>query len=240
MPEEPLNTGEEEDLAAGDQDLEDTGGEPADKGGEPETVPLSALKEERKKRQDLEEQVRQSQETLAVYQANMRQAQTQLPQQKEVARRLLDTLDDNEVVTARELKQIVKETTEQFDANVMAPMGELQMMTLYPDYIEVLQKNLPTLLKSNPALISAIRSSNNPNLLAYTLAGGKGTARKTKEVKEGEGDDGKGGGKLKKILSNIGKPGVPGKGAGAGGKFEKFANMKDEDLEDHIARVKSG
>ena len=240
MPEEPLNTGEEEDPAAGDQDLEDTGGEPADKGGEPETVPLSALKEERKKRQDLEEQVRQSQETLAVYQANMRQAQTQLPQQKEVARRLLDTLDDNEVVTARELKQIVKETTEQFDANVMAPMGELQMMTLYPDYIEVLQKNLPTLLKSNPAFISAIRSSNNPNLLAYTLAGGKGTARKTKEVKEGEGDGEKDGGKLKKILSNIGKPGVPGKGAGAGGKFEKFANMKDEDLEDHIARVKSG
>ncbi len=237
MPEKEELTGEEEGLAAEDQEGE--AGEPADKEGDTKTVPLEALEAERKKRQDLEAKVGEMADTLEVYRRNMQQAQVQAPQQKQVAKRLLDTLNDDEVVTARELKQIVKETTDGFNANVMGPMSELQMMTLYPDYQDVLQKNLPTLLKNNPALISAIQSSDNPNLLAYTLAGGKGRA-KAPAGDENDGGKGKGDGNLKKILANAEKPGVPGKGTGAGGKFEKFAAMKDEDLEDHIARVKSG
>lgn len=205
-------------------------------------VPLEALEAERSKRQEAETQRDQLGQTLEVYRANMQQGQAQLPQQKVVAKRLLDTLDDNEVVTAKELKQIVKETTEAFNVEVMAPMSELQMMTLYPDYKDVLTNNLQPILKNNPALIEAIRSSNNPNLLAYTLAGGKGVVKGAPKIPAAGDETGKGEGKgdLKKILENASKPGVPGKGAGAGGKSERFAAMKDEDLEDHIARVKSG
>jgi len=239
--EETVLTGEEDDLDAGDQDLENGEGEGSQQGGEPKTVPLEALEAERKKRQDLEAKVGEMADTLEVYRANLQQARVQAPEQKKVAKALLETLNDDEVVTAKELKQIVAEVTQGFNANVMGPMSELQMMTLYPDYQDVLQKNLPTLLKNNPALLSAIRSSDNPNLLAYTLAGGKGKAKaSSKGSGTGNNDEnGKGDGNLKKILANAEKPGVPGKGAGAGGKFEKFAGMKDEDLEDHIARVKS-
>jgi len=237
---EKLNTDEkDDDLDVGDQTNDD--GEGSQQGGETKTVPLEALEAERKKRQDLEAKVGEMADTLEVYRANLQQARVQVPEQKKVAKALLETLNDDEVVTAKELKQIVAEVTQGFNANVMGPMSELQMMALYPDYNEVLQKNLPTLLKNNPALVSAIRSSDNPNLLAYTLAGGKGAVKATPKasaVDGGKGND-EGGNKLKKILANVEKPGVPGKGAGGGGKFEKFAGMKDEDLEDHIARVKS-
>ncbi len=241
MPDPEVYAGEnDDDLAAGDQGLKND--DDSQKGDDAKTVPLEALEAERKKRQDLEEQIRQRDETLEVYRANMQQARVQAPEQKKIAKALLETLNDDEVVTAKELKQIVAEVTQGFNANVMGPMSELQMMALYPDYNEVLQKNLPTLLKNNPELIPAIKSSNNPNLLAYTLAGGKGKARSASAVeKEAGNDDGsESGEKLKKIIANASKPGVPGKGAGGGGKIERFVGMKDEDLEDHIARVKNG
>jgi hypothetical protein len=238
---EKLNTDEkDDDLDVGDQTNDD--GEGSKQGGETKTVPLEALEAERKKRQDLEAKVGEMADTLEVYRANLQQARVQAPEQKKVAKALLETLNDDEVVTAKELKQIVAEVTQGFNANVMGPMSELQMMTLYPDYKEVLTNNLQPILKNNPALIEAIKSSSNPNLLAYTLAGGKGVMRgapKPSADNDGAGKPGTGG-DLKKILANAEKPGVPGKGAGAGGKFEKFAGMKDEELEDHIARVKSG
>jgi len=241
---EELNAGAEGDLDAGDQDLGNGEGEGSQPGGDTKTVPLEALEAERKKRQDLEEKVNQMSDTLEVYRANMQQAQVQAPQQKVVAKALLETLNDDEVVTAKELKQIVAEVTQGFNANVMGPMSELQMMTLYPDYKDVLTNNLKPILKNNPALIEAIKSSNNPNLLAYTIAGGKGIPRGASKTPAGDDGKGKGegkpGGDLKKILANAEKPGVPGKGAGGGGKFERFASMKDDDLEDHIARVKTG
>ncbi len=247
-PENQNNAGAEGDLDAGDQELEngEDGGEGSQQGGETKTVPLEALEAERKKRQDLEAKVSEMANTLDVYRANLQQARVQVPEQKKVAKALLETLNDDEVVTAKELKQIVAEVTQSFNANVMGPMTELQMVSLYPDYKEVLTNNLEPILKNNPALVEAIKSSSNPNLLAYVIAGGKGIAKGAPKIPaggdgkgKGEGD-GKPGGDLKKILENAGKPGVPGKGTGAGGKFEKFAAMKDEDLEDHIARVKSG
>jgi hypothetical protein len=221
----------------GDKELEALA---AGGGGDQKMVPLAALEDERGKRQALEEKVRNLEENMALYRANVpspdARRETEPPKEKD----LFEGMDEGDVMTVGEIKKIFKKQAEDFNKekedfvqNVGGRISEVQMMITNPDYKEVIEKNLPNVLKAKPYLAGAIKSSSNPFVLAYEL-GKLDPGYKAKET--GDKIDKE----AQKIIDNLEKPQL-GKTGGAGGldKVDAYARLTDEQLEERINQVKN-
>ena len=221
-------TGAQNNLAAGD------------KGGDQKTVPLSALADERSKRQALEEKVKVLEENIALYRANMPDPNARREPEKVKETDLFEGLDEGDVLTVGEVKKIFQKKDESFRKEkedfvrgMVASLSEVQMMIANPDYKDVITKNLPNVLKAKPYLREAIRTSQNPALLAYEL--GK-LDPEYKEKKTGDEIDEK----AKKIIDNLNKPNLGGvKGGGALELVSQYTNLTDDQLEERIAQIKN-
>lgn len=212
----------------------------ADQEKEVKTVPLAALEDERKKRQALEEKVRMLEENIALYKANLSSIEPKSqPKETKAEEDLFSGLDEDDVLTVREMKNILKKQAESLEREKQAliqslggTISEVQMMLTYPDYKDVITKHLPNVLKEKPHLRQAIVNSSNPYMLAYEL--GKLDPEYTKSKKMDEIDM-----KSQKIIENLSKPQLGGaKGKGAADLVNHYLNLTDEQLEERIAQIK--
>lgn len=118
---------------------------------EPRTVPLEALESERRKRQDLEAQNRALQEMM------MKSSKTEAPAEEDD--------DDEEFITKAELKRRLKEATFGNKREVM----EEAFCSANPQAVELINKNLESIIKRKPWLAQTIESAPNRYARAYEI-----------------------------------------------------------------------
>ena len=126
--------------------------------GEAQVVPLSALQSERGQRQHLEEELRMIKDHLALMNSN--QQPPPAPPKDE-----LEGIEDSDVLTYGEAKKLLGKVQKNYQGSI----EELKMNQKYPDYQEVIQKYLPEVLKTNPALRRSLEQTQDYEL-AYHLA----------------------------------------------------------------------
>lgn len=114
---------------------------------EPRTVPLEALEAERRKRQDLEYQVRTMQQ----------QSSKQEPEDEDE--------DEDEFITKAELKKRLKEATFGNKREVL----EEAYCSANPQAVELINKNLEEIIKRKPWLAQTIESAPNRYARAYEI-----------------------------------------------------------------------
>ena len=112
---------------------------------EPRQVPLQALEAERRKRQDLEAQVRM-----------MQQAQAQQPANDE---------DDDEFITKAEMKERLKAASQGNRREIL----EESFCDNNPEALDIINKNLDEVLKRKPWLAQTIDSAPNRYARAYEI-----------------------------------------------------------------------
>lgn len=121
-------------------------------------VPLSALQEERSKRQQMAEELQMMKDHLSLL-----EQRTKVPQEK--PKDIWDSLPDDDIPTWGEFKKVMSQKERQLQASY----EELRVAQKYPDYQEVITKYLPNVLKENPRWAKVLES--NPDYeLAYDLA----------------------------------------------------------------------
>jgi len=220
---EILSDGGEEDTDSEDGTGDDTGTatEDADAGDDTgdQTVPLSALQAVREENQQLREQ-------LSGLSAQMQHMQdTTQTEQNVKGNGIFGDLDDDDVVTVKDTRKVMEDMNNANQANVLG----LQFQLSHPDYETVINKHLPNVLKTDPYLAMAIKTSADPIRLAYTL--GVTDPKYSKDKASNDAD---------RIIKNSKKPTSP---AGGGGGTEKgtvdaIMNMSKADLEAKIKAVK--
>jgi len=214
-------SGEGEGSAAGGQGEE-----------EGQTVPVSALQAVREELQGVKEQLQASQDQIRLYQANPPQGGQQQQQQGQVEQGTegLAGMEDDDVITVADAKKLAAG----LEARVGAVIGEMAMAAQNPDYNDVITNHLPKVIQANPALAQAIKSSQNPYVLAYEL--GKTNPEYVKKLAEkGQQET------ITTIEENLAKPGSASAAGGGGGgisKADQYAQMSDDDLEKEIDAVK--
>jgi hypothetical protein len=194
----------------------------------------TALEAERQKSKNAEDLIE-----LYKAQGQQRSPQPQQPQQPAVDP-AFQGMDDQDIVTFAELKKIMGAKERQFGQVVT----ELDMAQRNSDYYKVVNDHLPNVVKKNPNLIMAIKTSQNPFVLAYEL--GK-TDPKYKESAKGggNGEDAEAskdaGADVKKIIDNASKPGSPSSVAARRGlsQVSIYQQMSPDDIEKRIAEIKN-
>jgi hypothetical protein len=194
----------------------------------------TALEAERQKSKNAEDLVE-----LYKAQGPQRSPQPQQPQQPAVDP-AFQGKDDQDIVTFAELKEIMGVKERQFGQVVT----ELDMAQRNSDYYKVVNDHLPNVIKKNPNLIMAIKTSQNPYVLAYELgktdpkykesAKGGGNGEDTEPSKDAGAD-------VKKIIDNASKPGSPSSVAARRGlsQVSIYQQMSPDDIEKRIAEIKS-
>jgi hypothetical protein len=223
-------------------------------------VPVDALTDERGKRQGLEAEVKQLKDQVFLYQMNAPKQPQEQPKAdpvqttEAVIPEFLEGMADDDVVSAGELKRVIKgmkpatatPAGPQYDERQWEAIGEQMLSTFVPDVQEVFRGDLTAKLQdpgSGPLLMQTIR--NAPPLIrpfvAYRMAkgesataavsGAKKDAAKVVEKKEG----------AKKIVENAQKPTPTSAitGAGAFDEASRFVSMSDEDFEKEVQRTKN-
>lgn len=153
---------------------------------EPRTVPLEALESERRKRQDLEAQNRALQEMM------MKSSKTEAPAEED---------DDEEFITKAELKKRLKEATFGNKREVM----EEAFCSANPQAVELINKNLESIIKRKPWLAQTIESAPNRYARAYEIVqdyAPREEAAPTKKFSDPKVD-------ARRIVENSQKPGNP-------------------------------
>lgn len=120
------------------------------------------------------------------------------------------------------------------------PIMENQIRQKHTDYDNTIQQ-LPNLTNQYPHLLEDIKRSSNPPLTAYAyvkhLLGDQ-----QHQSQGGQGGNKQMAGDADKALKNLERPGSAGKvsGQSAISQTGYFAGMSDEELEQHMAKVKRG
>ncbi len=200
-------------------------------------VPLEALQAVREELQEEKARAKVMQQMLATYAAN----QTGGTQSRKEEDDPLSGMEEDDVLTVKDVRKIVSGLTETIKAQlrpVLQEVGEAKTASMYKDYSEVLEKYLPEVLKDNPALVQAIRASENPYATAYALAK---LNPKYVAAQAGSGDGKKS--DADKMLENLQKPGTSqqaGQSSGGLSKADHIAKMTDEEFEAHVQEVLRG
>lgn len=160
MSAEPQVSGEQnlEAAAPVETNIEQSSPEGAN-GTEKQEVPLSALQSEREQRQNLQEELRMIKDHLALMESNQRQQSAPPPKDE------FEGIEDSDVLTYGEAKKLLNKVQKNYQGSV----EELKMTQKFPDYQEVIQKYLPEVLKTNPALRRSLEQTQDYEL-AYHLA----------------------------------------------------------------------
>ena len=260
--EEHKGTGAQADPAAGGQGAQ---GQPTGDHQE-EMVPVSVVQGIRTELNDQKRLNESLQDQINLYKVNAVTGQQQpgpagpaAPQQGDA----FEGMGEDEVLTVADAKKIFGGLGTQLGNTIR----DMQMGITNSDYATVVTKHLPNVLKTNPALAQAIRTSANPQLLAYTLAktdpdylkeqtgdtipsgleavlnrANVPADMKATILKEFSGSGESADPNVQKIIENAEKPGSAGAAAGASAGLtgaDYYANMSDEELEKRIDDVKS-
>lgn len=127
--------------------------------GNDQSVPLSALQSEREQRQQLQEELRMIKDHLVLVEANQHRPPPTPPKDE------LEGVEDSDVLTYGEAKKLLGSVQKNYQGSI----EELKMTQKHPDYQEVIQKYLPEVLKTNPALRRSLEDTQDYEL-AYHLA----------------------------------------------------------------------
>ncbi len=201
------------------------------------TVPLSALEDERAKRQAAEDNVGALSEHLRSLQSLAQ------PQQKQ-PEDALSLIDDDSVLTGKETKALLGKLEQKFGMEMQrignantANNAVLQVKAEHPDYENVINTNLVNVLDKNPDMRAALASASEQfrPMLAYTI--GTMDEAYTKQV------HGKVTGDIKdRLKANALKPGsvnMTGSSPDDTDTAKVIASESSEDFEKRIARVKA-
>jgi len=201
------------------------------------TVPLEVLqsvreekKAEAQKRQELEDRLRQieAQQAQAAPQQGQRQSQDPL-----------EELDDDEFLTAGQVKKLRQQDQQQSQA----VLAEMQLRQTTEDYDDVVQNHLPELIKQDPALQQDLANAPNPFRMAYRL--GKEYKERVKGGQTGSTDqpDSQEQSELSKALEDQGNK--PGSASQAGSSTQapasgadRYSHMGRKSPEDLDAEIK--
>lgn len=140
---------------------------------QPQTVPLTALEDERRKRQENEEQLRLLRDHVALMQAS--QQKPAEPKKDDWA-----DLQEDDVLTVKEAKRALS----QIDSKYQTSLKELQMAQKHPDYNEVITQYLPDVIKNNPSLRNTIQQTQDYELAYYLARNSDAYREKNKAVKK--------------------------------------------------------
>lgn len=178
-------------------------------------VPLSALEDERAKRQRLEEEQRYIKEQW------LAQQQKSQPQKNE-----FDGLEDSDIMTVGEFKKISKQIKEEFSTS----LKEIQMTHKYPDYVEVIGTYLPDIVKNHPHLKDTLLKTQDYEL-AYFLAKNSDAYRQDQQNKNKNQD-------AERILKNTQQAGsLASVGASTPvSQMKRYKDMSDEEFRKEVAK----
>lgn len=186
---------------------------------EPQTVqermvPLSALEDERAKRQRLEEEQRYIKEQW------LTQQQSKSPKNE------FDGLDDSDIMTVGEFKKISKQIKEEFSTS----LKEIQITHKYPDYVEVIGTYLPDIVKNHPHLKDTLLKTQDYEL-AYFLAKNSEAYRNDQQNKNKNQD-------AERILKNTQQAGsLASVGASTPvSQMKRYKDMSDEEFRKEVAK----
>ena len=154
---------------------------------QPRTVPLEALEAERRKRQDVEAQNRALQDFMV-------KSKGQETKEEEEE-------DEEEFITKAELKRRLKEATFGNKREVL----EEAFCSANPQAVELINKNLETIIKRKPWLAQTIESAPNRYARAYEIV--QDYAPREEVASAQKFRDSKA--EAKKIVENSQKPGNP-------------------------------
>ena len=175
MSEEPQVSGELDQEAAApvETNVEHSQHEATAEGGSSE-VPLAALQSEREQRQNLQEELRMIKDHLALVESNQRHPQP--PPQKDE----FEGIEDSDVLTFGEAKKLLNKVQQTYQGSV----EELKMNQKFPDYQEVIQRYLPEVLKTNPALRRSLENTQDFELAYHLAKNSDSYKEKNKKVKK--------------------------------------------------------
>ncbi len=209
---------------------------PEKKSAEEEMVPVSALKNERLRRQNAEGNIN-------VLTQHIQTLQGQIPQKTEKAD-VIPGIDPDAVVTGKEvmvmmnhLKDSLLKNVNAGNANDSERVAELNVKVDHPDYKEVINTNLVNVLTAVPQLRTALASvpEQHRPLLAYMV--GTMDSEYKKKTTEKIHDD-----ITKRLQANANKPGSVHVASGAADETDLskiIANESTEDFEKRVANVKA-
>lgn len=231
-------------------------------------VPLAVTLDERKKRQDLENKVKNLEEQVWLYQINPvqtpnRPAQPQQPQgfqqpaqpqgqPQQPVSDPLGNMPDDEVINAGELRRALQGMAtqqpqgQQMDDRTWETIGEQMISMVKPDFEQVIMGRFRERIQTDPMARQAIMNVH-PVLrpfVAYRL-GVNQTAQQAQAGAQGDLSAASGNlsqGQVQRIMTNSGKPMPTSEVAGsqAFSQANRFMNMSDDEFEAEIQRVKMG
>jgi hypothetical protein len=187
--------------------------------GTPDGVPLSALQSEREQRQHLQEELRTIKDHLALMQSSQQRASA--PPKDE-----FEGVDDSDVLTYGEAKKLLGKVQQNYQGSI----EELKMTQKYPDYQEVIQRYLPEVLKTNPALRRSLEQTQDYEL-AYHLAKNSDDFKSQKKSQKKSLD-------AQRIVENSAQAGsLSSLGATSPiSQARKYKDMKDDDFKALVNR----
>lgn len=199
------------------------------------TVPLSALEDERSKRQSLELRTQNAEQNVQTLTDHINTLQNIAPAEKESS----SGIGDDDVITGRELKVImaqvkddVEKTHLESDTKTMAVMAELSVKADHSDYNEVINTNLVNVFNADPSLRVAIAGAKPEHrpLIAYKL--GITDSAYIKQANDKTVVDIK-----DRLKENAEKPGSVNVAGGAADNTDLAKVIANESREDFAARV---
>jgi len=142
------------------------------------------------------------------------------------------TNDDEDLLTKGELKRLLAQKEQAFQQQLTAT----QIRAQYRDYDDVVNREVfEDIKRDNPGIAEAIMSSQNPDLLAYTIAKNSPAYQTRAAKKKQQKSD------ADQIYQNSMKPGSITQGTTGGGAISKtsyFENMTPQEFEAHVDKVK--
>lgn len=188
---------------------------------QPQGVPLAALEDERRKRQQAEKEAE-------LYRNHFAMMQSQQGQQQQPSGHAQEPeFSDDDIPTYGQIKQMYS----QIERKHNDKLAELETMQRHADYAEVVTTYLPQAIQENPLLRQELEASPNRYELAYYLAK-KSDAylKKNQQVQHNQ--------EAERIIQNAQQsPGLAPVGRSSGGApAQDYANMSDE----QFASIASG
>lgn len=192
----------------------------------PQAENFKALREEvRLKKEKLDEMERLRNEDREYFQKQLEElksSQRQHSQPEPKKQRIFEGMESDYVPSVGEIESAL----ERHDRSIREQMEEMSVMQKYPDYHDVLQKDLVPLIKEKPHLAQMINSSPNKALAAYELG------MMARSTKQSAPKDISGAERAQRIVQNSQKPMNVAQvgGSSAISKADYYASMSDADF----------
>jgi len=225
-----------------DTQAEDTtteaSGQAEEKGQEQQTVPYDRFQEKTAEAEQLKTQNQLLQQQLAIMSANV-STQRQKPTETFDIFKEVGLEGDEDIPNVKQQKQIM----EYYGRTIGTQLANLQFKLDRPDFSQLVgkpediargqfAKPLNEALKTNPALITQIQTSSNPQLTAYEIAKAYQTIHQATKPAEKDKNKPINTDKISEAVANANRVKSSSNVKGGGGLSEegRYVNMSDEEF----------